>query len=259
MTVKEALLQSGLSQAEAEILLSSLLKQNRAWIFSHDSLELSLDDEKIFLEHCERRRGGEPLAYITGEKEFYGRMFKVDARALIPKECTEHLIDDVKIFLENPKDQIHEIDSGIVSWTQVLKKEKPKIIVDIGTGSGCIALTLALELPNLILLATDISVDALSLAKENAKKLGVNDINFFKGSVLDTIKNLREPFLIVSNPPYLSRESKEIQKEVFDFEPHIALFAENEGRAIIKQITTGASKHPYCVGWIIECAEDQAA
>ena len=253
MTMYEALTTSGIDSAEAKVLLCFLTGQSRAWLFTHHDQTLDYESERQWTAATERRRGGEPLAHILGQKEFYGRIFRSDARALIPRSCTESLVDDVKKFFENPQDRIQEIDPGIVSWTHVLKKETPTVILDIGTGTGCIAITLAFELPRIRMIATDVSKEALNLAKENAELLGATDrITFLESDLLQNVI-VDERFLIVSNPPYLAKDSAELQDGVKEFEPSLALFAEEEGKEIVSRLIVEAKNHPSCVGWVMEC------
>jgi release factor glutamine methyltransferase len=253
MTMYEALVGSGIDSAEAEVLLCFITGQSRAWLFTHHDQALDRESENRWNAVLERRRGGEPVAYIIGHKEFYGRKFITDARALIPRSCTESLIDEVKLFLEHPHNHETEIDPGIECVTRVLQEHAPTAVVDIGTGTGCIAITLAHELPTMKIFATDSSEDALSLAKENAEALEATRVQLLNGDILEPLKDLKEYFVIVSNPPYLSVHSGELQAGVREFEPAQALFAEREGKETIDRITEQAKNHPFCVGWVMEC------
>ncbi len=150
-----------------------------------------------------------PIQYIFGEAEFYGRPFKVSPSVLIPRPETELLISEIK--------------------NEVLKRKLPSLkILDIGTGSGCIAITLALEISHALVQATDISEGAIVVAEENAKELNAS-VNFNLHNIL-TEKILLGKFdLIVSNPPYISPEEKSaMKKNVLEYEPHLALFAPAE-------------------------------
>ena len=131
-------------------------------------------------------------------------------------------------------------------------------IVDIGTGSGCMAITLALELPHARIIATDISPEALDIARRNAAKHGVGErIDFRLGSLLDPIGHLDQPFVIISNPPYIP-DSEKLMPDVEEYEPHEALFAGPDGLDVIRPMIEQARSHPWCTGVIAECREDQA-
>lgn len=196
------------------------------------------------------------MGYILGSVEFFGRMFKTDARALIPRSPTESLVELAVEFLKHPKEEKRVIDTGITGWSHVLKPDlKIQTIVDIGTGAGCVAVTLALELPGMKIIGTDISSDALSLAKENADLLGAT-VEWRQGNVLEPVMNLAEPFLLVSNPPYIPQE-RSLAKEVSGYEPHVALFGGSDGMDVTRNILDAAKNHPQCAGWIIESETEQ--
>jgi release factor glutamine methyltransferase len=209
---------------EAELLLGHILNLKRTELYLNSQQVLSPEEEGALERLIKERLSGKPLQYILGEVEFYGLKFKIDHRALIPRPETEILISKV---LEHFKKEKRETD--------ILK------IVDIGTGSGNIAIALACNLKNSFVYATDLSSDALSLARDNAKINKIEDrIEFLCG---DLLIPLQDKYLegkidaIVSNPPYVQKEEKEIlPREVKDYEPEIALFPE-EGlyRRIIEQ------------------------
>ena len=205
MTIAELLSASGLPNLESELLAAFALRQERTWVIAHASDDLTSEN----IERCQglfnRRRNGEPLAYITGTKEFYGREFRVTPAVLIPRQSTEILIDQALSFNRHPENSTVEADSGISIMSRMFHDfQQPSIVVDIGTGSGIIAITLALERPDLSLIATDISGAALRVARQNAADFGViNRIDFRKGSMLDPLNDLDEPFLIFANPPYI--------------------------------------------------------
>lgn len=165
-------------------------------------LKKYLDSDKLD-EGIKRLEQGEPVQYIVGNVNFYGNIFNVNKNVLIPRFETEELIE------------------------KTLKKIKNKDIkiVDLGTGSGCIAITLKKELPNSIVDAVDISSGALEVAKENAKLNNV-EINFYQGNMLEPLSNKYD--LIISNPPYIDR-NEPIMDIVKNNEPELALYADNEG------------------------------
>lgn len=258
MQIAEALTKSHLPKIDAEMLLGHILSKPRSWIIAHenDTLETHTFDE--FEAIAKRRRGGEPMSYITGVKEFYGREFLITPAVLIPRPATEELIDLTKEFLRERNNETREIDTGIVGISRVLCDEEPTIILDIGTGSGCIAITLALEGLKQEMIGVDISADAITVAKKNAQKHGVTkQVTFLHANGADIIESMQEPFLIVSNPPYIP-EKTTLEKTVRDYEPHSSLFAGLHGLDVIHQIVQSAVDNAFCTGLVIECREDQA-
>ncbi len=223
---------------------------------AHGNDPLTPEQWTLFMQWVERRRRHEPVAYITGEQEFYGRLFAVDRRVLIPRPATEGIVRRALQFLRDGLEAEDDVDEGIIVTAKKLKVESEKwkvsTLVDVGTGSGCIAVTLALELPQMRVIATDISKDALDVAKINARRHAVFDrMTFKEGSGLDPVLDLTEPFLLVSNPPYIP-SGNDLMKDVKDFEPHVALFGGTDGDRISDVIIKQAQEHPFCVGWIME-------
>lgn len=203
---------------EGIIALSYLLD------ISPGSVRMRLDDEadaslvQKFLCICERRKKGEPLQYILGRWDFYGRTFLVDPRALIPRPETE----------------------GLVAW--LIEEDLAGCsVLDIGTGSGIIPVTLALE-TSAVLYASDISNAALSLAKENAKRFGVGDCITWIES--DLFSNVSQTFdYIISNPPYVGEKEREELSLELSYEPENALFAGFEGLDLYPRLIEGSRKH----------------
>jgi release factor glutamine methyltransferase len=255
MKVYEILQETDIERLDAEVLLAFILKKDRSWLIAHSQYNLLSEECERFADYVNHRRSGKPLAYIVGQKEFYGRMFNVDQRVLIPRPSTEGLID---LVLKNKKKSIEQIDTGIIGLIVPFTSEwnSTCTIVDIGTGSGCIAIILALEIPHVRLIATDISPDALDVAKNNARRHGVFDrIEFRQGDLLDPIKDLNEPFFIVSNPPYISIKVPFTSE--WNFEPVEALFGGQDGTDVIVSLVKEAKRHQYCRAIALECAEDQ--
>ncbi len=195
------------SQEEAENLVF--------WLFEHhlglrrSELTLTIPSETN-REHLhgdfQRLLTGEPIQYILGEAPFYGRYFSVSRDTLIPRNETEELVH--RILKENPK-------SGLR-------------VLDLGTGTGCIPITLALELKDPEVYALDVSVEALDVARKNAAQLGAN-VGFLEGDLLGSIPNLPLFDVLVSNPPYVPlRDKEEMHANVLNFEPHLALFVPDE-------------------------------
>lgn len=167
----------------------------------------------------ERRRKREPMAYIRGVQEFWGREFRVSPDVLIPRHETELLIETAGAFLPAHPDAT---------------------VVDVGTGSGCIAITLALEHPSISMYAVDVSAPALTVARENARRFGARGVRFVEGAYLATVP--RPVDLIVSNPPYVAgRDAPALQPEVRDYEPAVALFGGDDGWRDIRQLLDEAA------------------
>ncbi len=255
MTVADLLSASKLQRNEAEILLAALLRKDRTWILAHPEQEVSESHLQRWRTWEQRRLAHEPIVYITGEKEFYGRPFTVDARVLVPRPATEGLVGVALAFLAAPSDSIVPTDAGIVAVSRILKKLPVTTVVDVGTGSGAIAITLALERPDLTFVATDISEGALDVAQRNAERHNVRDrIAFLHGSCLDPILKLGNPFLLVSNPPYVCSDRR-LPRDVVEYEPSNAIFAGPEGLDVIRIIVQQAIEHPACCGIVMECEE----
>lgn len=187
---------------EAHRLLGHVLGLSEARLIARDDLPVSGPDEAAFRALLERRLTGEPVAYLLGEREFYGRVFQVDGRVLVPRPETEHLVD------------------------VVLALDLPTVarVVDVGVGSGAIGVTLALERPKWSVTGTDRSPGALAVARGNAGRLGATLA--LVGTDLASGLDLASFDALVSNPPYIARgEAAELSHEVTGFEPDEALFA----------------------------------
>jgi len=194
----------GAPPREAALLLGRLLKMSEAEILAHGEREVPADSVDHFRTLLERRLGGEPVAYLLGEREFYGRSFCVDRRVLIPRPETEHVVETA---------------------LAVPLPERPWIL-DVGTGSGILPVTLALEIPGARTLGTDVSPGALAVAAGNALRHDVADRARFAGADLAEGLDLSRFDLVVSNPPYIdTADAPELSPEVVNFEPHVALFA----------------------------------
>lgn len=259
MTIHDVIAGSLLPRADAEVLLARLLGRDRTWLYAHPEYALTTEEAMRWSERLERRRRCEPVAYILGEQEFRGRMFAVDTRVLIPRPATEAVVECALAFLRDRRETDCEADSRIaVIARRAARSDLPaRLVVDIGTGSGCIAITLLLEHPDLRAIATDVSQDALDVAAENAARHGVADrIAFRQGNGFEPILDLAEPFLIAANPPYIPAGRK-LMKDVEGYEPHVALFGGADGADLVRAILAGAQAHPFCVGVVLECGREQ--
>ncbi|ALM09803.1 MAG: ribosomal protein L11 methyltransferase [Candidatus Peribacter riflensis] len=258
MTIGELLQTSGIDRADAELLVAAAMKKSRTWVIAHADDAVDAAENRKIAASFLRRQSDEPVSYITGEKEFFKRMFSVTPDVLIPRPSTELLAAVALEMIDHPHDRVREAEEGIAVLAHVLKPDRhPFLIADIGTGSGCIAITLALERPDLQVIATDVSVGALTVARRNADLHAVaGRMRFLQGEDLRPVQDVSEPFLLVSNPPYISVGTP-LMRDVAAFEPHAALFAGADGLAVLLRICRQARAHPQCVGVVLECQQNQ--
>jgi release factor glutamine methyltransferase len=248
--------------ADRDILIAHVLKRPRVWVFAHPEADLTTEQSAACMQALKRRADGEPIAYITGEREFYGQQFGVDRRVLIPRPSTEGLVDLVislykkSVQLEGDKWHNVPLDEGIVAAMYV-RDALPPFVVDVGTGTGCIAVTLAVERPQLNVLASDVSSDALDVARANADRHGVRDrVRFVLADGPAVFADLTAPFFVVSNPPYIP-DGTALQRDVAAFEPHAALFAGADGTDVLKPLIAAAMANSLCAGIALECRTEQ--
>jgi release factor glutamine methyltransferase len=235
----------------AELLLLHVAGRNRTWLYAHPEDNLLERQEELFFELIARRITGEPTQYLTGKQEFWGLEFEVNPAVLIPRPETEHVIEVALDRLALREVRAGRPQKSIGEGLQ---------IADIGTGSGCIAVALAKELPAARITATDISRSALEVAGRNADRHNVADhINFVESNLLDKLnETTRDPSaqslvrghqsplfdLVASNPPYVGRrEATTLALEVRDHEPHTALFGGEEGYELYGELIAQAAKH----------------
>jgi len=207
----------------AELVLAHVLSVQREYLYAHDDRVLSEQELQMLEDRLYDRISGVPLQYIVGRQEFYGRYFRVNPAVLIPRPETEYIIEAV---LE-------------LQGTRGLPP-RPLSIIDVGTGSGCIAVTLALELPGTQVFAGDVSFEALLVARENAATLGA-PVRFVCMDVLNAVQTRFD--FIVSNPPYVRQSDlSRLQREVREHEPHVALFSPEDDLAIYRRLVVGAEE-----------------
>ena len=226
----------GLARIDAQMLLLHALDRpdaGRAWLLAHDTDALPLDVQARFGALCQRRAAGEPVAYLTGHKEFYGLALQVDARVLDPRPDTETLVD----------------------WAlEVLAPVPTPRLLDLGTGSGAIALALQHQRPDAQVLAVDASADALVVAQTNAQRLGLA-VQFAHGNWLDGVPGRFDA--IVSNPPYIAAADPHLA--ALTHEPLQALASGADGLDDLRRIIAQAPAHLLPGGWLLlEHGWDQA-
>ncbi|HEY1057417.1 MAG TPA: peptide chain release factor N(5)-glutamine methyltransferase [Limnobacter sp.] len=220
-TIDEALQQArratGLPTLELRLLMQTVCGFNNTQIMSRGNETLSPEDQAHFVSLSQRRQAGEPMAYILGEREFFSRPFKVTPAVLIPRPDTEDVVTQA------------------IAWIRQRLAQQPHdqlSVLDIGTGSGAIALTLALECPGVQMVASDIAADALAVAQHNAQQLGVPAVRLIQGDMLDAVRthlpNARFD-LIISNPPYIEAGDPHLDQGDLRHEPPDALTDHGDG------------------------------
>jgi release factor glutamine methyltransferase len=241
MTIKDALSSAiqhleanhvGSPRLNAETLLMFALARNRAYLYAHPEQELSPAEEDRYRELINERARGKPSQYITGHQEFWGLDFIVTPAVLIPRPETEHVVETV---LE-------------------LAREKPDCkLVDVGTGSGCIALALAKELPCAEVHASDISAEALEVARINAARLELDArVRFHQSDLLSSFEARPQFDFVVCNPPYVgTAEPEKVQRQVREFEPKIAVFSGQTGLEIYPRLIAQSREVLHPGGWLV--------
>jgi release factor glutamine methyltransferase len=226
LTIEQVLQQSrkdtDLPPNELRILMSHITGFDRVKLSINNQYQLNIEQINAFNKIVFQRQQGEPIAYLIQHKEFYSRQFFVDQRVLIPRPETEELVEHALCFLETKATE------------NLLTR-----VLDIGCGSGAIAISLALENPILELTATDISVDALWVAQFNANQLGAKNIRFIQSDLFKSLLNHIPPLafdLICSNPPYIEQDDPHLKQGDLRFEPYMALTPGGDGLHFYREI-----------------------
>ncbi|MBA2664760.1 MAG: peptide chain release factor N(5)-glutamine methyltransferase [Bradymonadaceae bacterium] len=217
--------QSDSPRLDAEVLLAHALNLERVQLYAQFDRPLLAEELTTVRALVKRRAAKEPIAYIVGSRGFWTIELKTDARALIPRPDTEVLVE---------------------AALELLAIDSEASVVDVGTGTGAIALALVTERPKLRMAATDLRADTLALAAENAELLGLTSrVHFFEGDLLEALDPSWAPLdMIVSNPPYIAVDQKpHLMGDVRDFEPELALFAGPEGLDVIRPLVAQAFAH----------------
>ena len=215
--LKRTATSSSVARLDVELILAQALGKDRVFLYAHPDYELSEAEEQNAQKMLSRRVNHEALAYITGKKEFYGREFSVSPDVLIPRPESEAIVNLAK-----------EISP------------KPLKILDVGTGSGCLAITLKLEIPEAEVTALDISPKALEVAKNNARALGA-EVDFRRSDLFSRVEGCKFD-LIVANLPYVDKNWDWLSPEL-KYEPDLALYAENGGLELIQKLIDQASAY----------------
>lgn len=237
MKVRAALAQSGLLPVDARALLAHALDRDRAWLIAHADDEIPRVDADAFFALAKRRRDGEPVAYLTGRREFWGLDLRVTSAVLIPRPETETLVE---VALER------------------LPSDRPLRVLDLGTGSGAVALAIARERPRAQVLATDVSRDALDVARDNARRLALANVEFLRADWYAGVPST--PFdAIVSNPPYIAAGDPHLAEGDLRFEPRSAQSPGGDGTAALRGIVAGAPARLVAGGVLaVEHGHDQS-
>ena len=218
---------------DSEILLAHVLECNRTYLRTWPEKSLSPEQQTQFQQLIKRRSAGEPIAYITGKREFWDMTLQVSPDTLIPRPETEHLVE---LALEK------------------IPPESRWMIADLGTGCGAIALAIARERPQCKIFAIDKSAAALTVAQNNARHLGIKNVIFIEGDWFEPFnkKENEQPFeVIVSNPPYIHPDDQHLGQGDLRFEPAQALRSSPDGLADIQAIAEAAREHLISPGWLI--------
>jgi release factor glutamine methyltransferase len=226
-----------IGHVDARVLLSHVLGRDSAFLIAHGDAEVGAEPRERYAALVARRTAGEPVAFLAGEREFYGRRFAVTSDVLIPRPETELLVD---LALER------------------LPADSKATVADLGTGSGCIAVTLASERSHSRIIATDQSLGALDVARSNASAHAV-DVEFLQSDWYSALSGMRFD-VIVANPPYVAAGDPHLAEGDLRFEPLTALTPGPEGLEAIREIVSGGVRHLATGGWLlVEHGHDQAA
>ena len=219
------------ARREAEILLDAVLQRGRAWLFAYSDAVLTDADLARFGALVQQRIDGQPVAYLLGRRDFFGLELQVSPATLIPRADTETLVEQTL--------RVADGKSGLK-------------VLDLGTGSGALALALARHLPRSDVWATDRSDAALQIAKSNALRLAMTQVRFCAGDWWMALPSDARAFdLIVSNPPYIDADDPHLRRGDLRFEPRSALVADEQGLADLRRIIEGAPEHLAPGGWLL--------
>jgi len=228
-------LDAGSARIEVQCLLQAVLQVNRAYLLTHPEQTLDAEQQARYVALFERRLRGEPIAYLLGEREFYGLTFRVTPATLIPRADTELLVE--------------------LALQRIPQRGR---VLDLGTGSGAIALSIAHARPDVEVTAVDASPDALEVARENARRLNIGNVRLLQSDWFSALVGERFE-LIVSNPPYIADGDAHLAQGDLRFEPRDALASGADGLDDIRRIVADAKEHLDAGAWLLfEHGYDQA-
>jgi release factor glutamine methyltransferase len=238
------------ARIEVQGLLQAVLQVNRAWLLAHSEQLLSDEQRARFTVLFERRLNGEPLAYLLGEREFYGLVFKVSPATLIPRPETELLVELAlqRILQPLPASPTHP--GPPLSGREQGRSKHAFRVLDLGTGSGAIALSIAHARPDIEVVAVDASAAALEVAQLNAQRLKLDNVRLLQSDWFDALQDQRFD-IIVSNPPYVAADDAHLKQGDLRFEPRTALASGADGLEDIRHICAKAKAHLNPEGWLL--------
>ncbi len=240
---------------EAQLLLEHVLNVNKAWLIAHADDAISAKDKATFEALIQRRIVGEPIAYILGEREFYGLSFKVTADTLIPRPDTETLVEAALAKIATPsfpsnRESVEHFNQTTSTIDAHFRGNDRVKVLDLGTGTGAIALAIAKYCPAAQVVAVDASESALKVAAENAQSLNMTNVRLVLSNWFEALEG--EQFdMIVSNPPYIEENDVHLKQGDLRFEPLAALAAGKDGLDDIRQIISSAPQHLNPKGWLL--------
>ena len=245
-TVLEAALSmdAGSARIEVQCLLQAVLRVNRAYLLTHPEQILDAEQQAHYAALLERRLSGEPIAYILGEREFYGLNFRVTPATLIPRPDTELLVELALERIPSP-----------LPLSRLREREERSggrgfRVLDLGTCSGAIALSIAHARPEAEVTAVDVSPDALDVARENVQRLNIANVRLLRSDWFAALAGERFD-LIVSNPPYIADGDAHLAQGDLRFEPRSALASGTDGLDDIRRIVASAKEHLNHGGWLL--------
>ena len=237
-------LDSGSARIEVQCLLQAVLRVNRAWLLTHPEQIPDAEQQARYTALFERRLRGEPIAYILGEREFYGLNFRVTPATLIPRPDTELLVESALQRIPSPPAPLPQVGEGGRQAGRGLR------VLDLGTGSGAIAFSIAHMRPDAEVTAVDASQGALDVARENAQRLNIGNVRLLRSDWFAALAGERFD-LIVSNPPYIADGDAHLTQGDLRFEPRAALASGADGLDDIRRIVADAKEHLNTGGWLL--------
>jgi release factor glutamine methyltransferase len=239
ISLQQLLAEAKVARLDAELLLAHVLATTRSTLIAHGERCIAPDQALRYRTLVARRAAGEPLAYLTGEREFWSLPLRVNEAVLIPRPETELVVERALVLLSEPRARTGQVR-----------------IADLGTGSGAIALALASDRPHWRLLASELSAPALQVARDNARRLQLNQIEFIEGDWFAPLVKRRFE-AIVSNPPYVAAGDPALDR--LRHEPAAALSPGHSGMEALLHLIAGARAHLSAGGWLVlEHGADQA-
>ncbi len=229
----KTLSEAGIASArlDSELILAHILRRSREWLLAHDATALTQPQQQQARQLLLQRTQRQPIAYLTGRRDFYGHSFLVNEQVLVPRPESEVIL---------------------AMLDELMQANHPRMVLDVGTGSGCLAISIKLAHPDLAVSACDISKSALLVARRNAARLlpSGQQIKFYQSDLLSDLPVGSQFDLIVANLPYLSPGQDGLSPELA-YEPAIALYADDDGLSLIKQLITTAPAHLTPRGYLL--------